>query len=147
MGIKANIGSIQLALKKFKEDAEKQIVKALSQVGEEFVDAAKNQPQDHALRTYLDDTKALRSSVGYFLLKDGKIIKSKISAVGGGKLSSVGVATSIRIVESMPVFEGYRLVGIAGMNYASYVESKGYNVISTQKELAFINLKEYFNAA
>ncbi|MGV4578106.1 hypothetical protein ACQ1R5_10635 [Ornithobacterium rhinotracheale] len=31
---------------------------------------------------------------------------------------------------------GYVLVVVAGMNYALYVESKGYNVLSTAEQLA-----------
>jgi hypothetical protein len=36
--------------------------------------------------------------------------------------------------------KGFQLIGVAGMNYASHVESKGYNVISYQADVCMVNL-------
>ena len=145
MGITVNKDSIKVSLDSFEKVSEKQIIDILSRVGEEFVTDTRSQPQSHAAGTYIDKTTALRSSVGYFILRNGEIIKSKIELISGGKLSSKGIETSKQIVSQLVQFEGYRLVGIAGMKYASFVESKGYNVISKQKEVAIISLKEYFS--
>ena len=145
MGITVNMNSIKISLDSFAKVSEKQVIDILSRVGEEFVNDTRSQPQSHEAGTYIDRSSALRSSVGYFILRNGEIIKSKIEPVSGGKLSSKGIETSKQIVSNLVQFEGYRLVGIAGMKYASFVESKGYNVMSKQKEVAIINLKEYFS--
>ena len=39
--------------------------------------------------------------------------------------------------------KGIQLIGIAGMNYASFVESKGYNVISYQADVCIVDLAMY----
>ena len=145
MGITVNKDSIKVSLDSFTKISEKQVIDILSRVGEEFVNDTRSQPQSHASGTYIDRSSALRSSVGYFILRNGEIIKSKIEPISGGKLSSKGIETSKQIVSNLVQFEGYRLVGLAGMKYASFVESKGYNVMSKQKEVAIINLKEYFS--
>lgn len=139
MGITVSKDSIRVSLDQWSDEIEEQIIRILTRVGEEFVKAAREMSK--AQGGFGDDTGNLRSSIGYFLLKNGSVIEEKIYG------ASEGVAESKQIVEQMDKFIGYRLVGIAGMNYASYVESKGYNVISIQQELAFVNLKEYFDAA
>jgi hypothetical protein len=35
---------------------------------------------------------------------------------------------------------GYQLIGVAGMEYASEVEARGYNVITSQADTAIIDL-------
>jgi hypothetical protein len=145
MGITVSKDTIRVSLDQWSDEIEEQIIKILSRVGEEFVKSAREMSK--AQGGFGDVTGNLRSSIGYFVLKDGEIIDQKIYLSNAGTDRNTGVATSIKLVEQMDEFIGYRLVGIAGMNYASHVESKGYNVISIQKELAFINLKEYFDAA
>ena len=39
--------------------------------------------------------------------------------------------------------KGFQSIGIAGMNYASHVESKGYNVISYQADVCLVDLATY----
>ena len=40
---------------------------------------------------------------------------------------------------------GFDIIGIASKEYASWVESKGYNVITNQGEWFFVNLGEVFS--
>ncbi|HCY40439.1 MAG TPA: hypothetical protein DHV48_03660 [Prolixibacteraceae bacterium] len=79
---------------------------------------------------YLDQTGNLRSSIGYFVLNDGKIVMDEFSG------TAEGIAAGRQALEFVKVKSGYQLVGVAGMDYASYVESKGYNVISAQSVVA-----------
>lgn len=75
---------------------------------------------------YLDQTGNLRNSIGYFIAKDGEIIK------GNGSAESKSFASSlIRQYNS-----GFSLIVVAGMEYAIYVEAKGYNVISSSELFA-----------
>jgi hypothetical protein len=79
---------------------------------------------------YLDQTGNLRSSIGYFIAKDGVIIK------GQGTSESRSFASSIiRQYNS-----GFSLIVVAGMEYAVYVEAKGYNVISSSELFAIAEL-------
>ena len=53
---------------------------------------------------------------------------------------SAGQAMARYMVEQLEEKPGYQLVGVAGMQYASEVESRGLNVISSQAETALVNL-------
>lgn len=85
---------------------------------------------------YLDDTLNLRSSIGYFVLNDGKIVKDEFSGTGEG------IAAGKEALNLVKIKRGYQLIGVAGMDYASYVESKGYNVISAQSVVAIEGLEK-----
>ena len=116
------------------EEITNKIVTAWEYAGEQFLSEARNQPQDHALGFYLDQTGNLRNSVGYFIFRNGGLVKR-----GGG--NAEGEAIVLKAISG----KGYEFVGLAGMNYASYVEAKGYNVISMQADVCIINLKKYLD--
>jgi len=85
---------------------------------------------------YLDDSGNLRSSIGYFVLNDGKIVMDEFSG------TAEGIAAGRQALELVKVKHGYQLIGVAGMDYASYVESMGYNVISAQSVVAIEGLEK-----
>ena len=107
-------------------------VKMLQYVGETFVTDARNQ------KTFKDQTGNLRSSIGYCILRDGVIIEQDI------KGSAEGEAAAVKAVQDIPQKPGIRLVVVAGMEYASYVESLGLNVITVQGDQAVVNLDRLF---
>ena len=84
---------------------------------------------------YYDDSKNLRNSIGYYVLKDGVIVRGRVE--GGGESQTA----AMEVLNSVPKIRGYQLVGVAGMNYASYLESKGFNVITSQAFLAMTNVE------
>lgn len=51
---------------------------------------------------------------------------------------------SIDSIESLSNTDGVQLIGLAGMNYASEVEAKGYNVISVQADLILVDLERLY---
>jgi len=53
------------------------------------------------------------------------------------------IITNKSKVEEFVKPSGFQLILIAGMNYASYVESKGYNVISYQADICMVDLGFY----
>ena len=83
---------------------------------------------------YLDDSANLRSSIGYLVLKNGQIVHQNM------KGTSEGVSAAKVALENVPK-SGLQLIGVAGMDYTSYVESKGYNVITSQATMAIVNLQ------
>jgi len=78
---------------------------------------------------YLDQTSNLRNSIGYVVVANGKIVVSNFDGDDGdGRKLANSLAKEIR--------NGYALIVVAGKNYASYVEAKGYNVISSAELFA-----------
>ena len=102
----------------------------LSYVGERVLNEARSSG------SYKDQTGNLRSSVGYVIVVDGKVVKSSSfeTVKGGGQGSSEGRAYVQTLVSKFP--QGIALIVVAGMNYASYVSAKGYNVLDTAEVLA-----------
>ncbi len=115
------------------------IIRILQRVGEIFVTDARDgmniSTSAFPKGDYQDRTKALRSSVGYFVLKDGEIISYNLQG------SSTGTVAARAVLGTIPNKQGYQLVCVAGMYYASQLESKGYNVITSQGEIAIVNVE------
>lgn len=114
------------------------IIKILQYAGEQFVKDARdgmNISGAFPKGDYTDRTVNLRSSTGYFILKDGVIINSDFQG------TAEGITAARTLLAEIPNKSGYQLVGVAGMDYASYVESKGYNVITSQADIAIVNIE------
>lgn len=117
---------------------ESDLIKMLRKVGEEFVsDARQNLNITGAFPKgkYKDRTANLRSSIGYCIFNNGKIVDSNLEGTNIGVNEAEGI-----IAENSPD-EGLHLFLVAGMDYASYVESMGYNVITSQAGMAVVNLE------
>lgn len=121
-------------LKAGAKEIKNKLITAWQYAGEQFLSEARNQPQDHALGFYLDQTGNLRNSIGYYIFDNGQLIHK----AGGNTQGEQAVMSAIKGV-------GLEFVGLAGMNYASYVEAKGYNVISMQADACIINLRMYMD--
>jgi len=140
MGIKAKFtySDIERAINKDLISIEKNILSIMSRVGEEFVSDAKNavniSPSAFPKGDYTDQTANLRSSIGYFILRDNQIVSENVSGTMSGTSKARNVLTQIGYKS------GYRLVGVAGMEYASNLESRGYNVITSQQLDLIVNL-------
>lgn len=94
---------------------------------------------------FTDRTGNLRSSMGYVIIEDGKIVdKGGFSVVSGtnkkgepyegSKGSAEGAKFISQIVAEFP--KGIVLVVCAGMKYAASVAAKGFNVIDSAELLA-----------
>lgn len=90
---------------------------------------------------YQDQTANLRSSTGYFILKDGLIVKGNTSGTPEGQQAAKSMLGSLPKLK-----RGYQLIGVAGMDYASRLEAMGYNVISSQAEVAMVDLSKQLKA-
>lgn len=97
----------------------------------------KQQPGDpvRGQGEYLDDSGALRSSIGYFVLKDGVVVSGRVEG------ESEGISAAKQLLGTIPEKDGYVLIGVAGMDYASHLESKGFNVITSQAQIALIDIE------
>ena len=122
------------------ENVKNDIVKSQKIAGEKFVTDCREQVQSHKLGTYLDDTTNLRNSIGYFIRVDGILEHSEINSTGEAK------EAAMTALNDVPKRAGVQLVGLAGMNYASHVESMGYNVMSLQADVAIVDLGDLYKS-
>lgn len=87
--------------------------------------------------TYTHRTGNLGSSTGYLVLRDGQIYAEggfhQIIGPDRNDTTEDGTLIGRSYAESLiPEYSrGYVMLFVAGMNYASYVEAKGYNVITS----------------
>lgn len=86
--------------------------------------------------SYKDRTKNLRSSVGYVVVVDGQVYKAGSfgKSDGSNEGKSTGQSYARSLAGKFP--KGIVLIVVAGMNYASYVSAKGYNVLDSSELLA-----------
>ena len=88
-------------------------------------------------RRYKDQTGNLRSSIGYCVLYNGRVMKkSNFEAVKS--TAKEGSTAGSKFLKSL-ISENYRgivLIVVAGMNYAKYVEAMGLNVLDSSEHLA-----------
>jgi hypothetical protein len=110
------------------------IINSFVKAGEDFIINARGQMQDHAMGTYKDVTTNLRKSIQYFIFHNGELLHASASDF---------TAQNVGIVRDFVKPTGFQLIGLAGMNYASHVESKGYNVISYQADICLVDLAGY----
>ena len=112
------------------EAIKKALVYNLCAVGEQVLNAAR------LTNSYKDQTGNLRSSIGYVVAVDGEIVQMSSFEVvkEGGEGAKGGKAYAMQLVRDFP--HGIVLIVVAGMNYASYVSAKGYDVLDSSELLA-----------
>ena len=121
-----------------KKKVEWAILNSLAIVGEQFVSDARNNVDISGAfpkGNYQDRTANLRSSIGYFVLNNGQIVAKNTKGTAEGE------AAAMQVMQSVPK-SGFQLIGVAGMEYAGYVENMGYNVISSQADTALVDLSK-----
>lgn len=106
------------------------LIRNLQFIAERCLNAARD------TNSYKDQTGNLRSSIGYVIACDGKIVyQSNFEVVKtGADGAKSGIQFAKEIVRQFP--EGIVLIVVAGMNYAQYVSAKGYDVIDSAELLA-----------
>ena len=135
MAIKPNFtkDDVRKRFDAFLNEIEKKQIARLQRLGEMcLVEARTN-------KGYMMQTGALLSSTGYEVFVDGVAIHSQFDAASGAEsnASETGIKSGQSIAESIGKgTKGIALVVVAGMNYAAYVEAKGYNVLSSAEHLA-----------
>lgn len=137
-------GEIDRFLNGVAERMRQALVYNLSDVGEQAVNAARSLPSLPRTKkrmpphqpNYIDDTANLRSSIGYVIAEDGKIIgESDFKPVKGGE---EGARKGRELAEQLASEhgKGIVLIVVAGESYARYVAAKGYDVLDSAELLA-----------
>ena len=135
MAIKPNFtkDDVRKRFDAFLNEIEKKQIARLQRLGEMcLVEARTN-------KGYMIQTGALLSSTGYEVFVDGVAIHSQFDAASGAESNAAetGIKSGQSIAETIGKgTKGIALVVVAGMNYAAYVEAKGYNVLSSAEHLA-----------
>lgn len=121
----------------YTDRAEEKIFLLLQRAGEEFVKIAREKGK------YTDHTGNLRSSIGYAIVGNGKILSENFQLSSGkGTDKITGKQTAKRLTAELTHLynDGFVLIGVAGMKYAVIVESmENKDVIS----LAGMETEEY----
>lgn len=101
---------------KFTDKADGKMYDMLVFAGEEAVKRARDEGK------YNDITGNLRSSIGYVILKGGRIIKENYEVRAGGEK---GEEAAQRLVKTLArqFNQGFGLIIVAGMDYAVFVEN------------------------
>lgn len=135
MGIKPNFtrADVQKRLDAFLAMVRKKQIAQLQRLGEMCLIEARNN------KGYMMQTGALLSSTGYTIFVDGVALHSQFDAASGAESNAAqnGIKAGQALAEKVGKnTKGIALVVVAGMNYAAYVEAKGYNVLSSAEHLA-----------
>ena len=136
MGIRMTtpMSEISAAIQAEKERADMLTIRAFSNLGEMCVIEARNRPQESS---WFDQSGNLRSSVGYVIVHNGRIIKySEFNQV---KQGTDGIKEGKELAKELAkqYTSGYALIVVAGMNYAEYVEAMdNKNVLASAELLA-----------
>ena len=103
----------------FQEKAHRKLHTMLDAAGEMFVKYARESGN------YKDQTGNLRSSIGYVVVLDGKIINDNFKKSGSGTDGEDGLEKGGKLAQQVAAIhnEGFILIGVAGMEYAVYVEA------------------------
>ena len=143
MGIRPKFteGSVRAEIEKQWGRVENHMLQIMAYVGEKFVTSARTamniDSSAYPKGDYTDQTDNLRGSIGYAILKDGNVVKSNYKGTAEGETAARSILGEIPKKR-----RGYQLIGMAGMEYASYLEAMGYNVISSQSEVALADLSK-----
>ena len=161
MPIKAHSQGLDSLIEEIEARAKRVAIRRLCYIGEQVVNKARSLPTppqslywDAATGSkkgtiprhqpnYIDWTANLRSSIGYVVVCDGQVQRlsdfepTKASASEG---SNSGRSYAERLAAGYP--SGLVLIVVAGMNYAAYVQRKGYDVTASAELLAEKLLKE-----
>lgn len=95
---------------------------------------------------FQDRTGALRSSMGWAVLEDG-VVRASGGFVPRGEAGAKGARQGRQTLHELPRRSGFVAVLIAGMHYASFVESKGFDVMTRGELLMEDMLRWYIRQA
>ena len=106
---------------------EQAVIRTLAYCGELCLNVARS------TNSYKDQTGNLRSSIGYVVTVDGRIVnQSDFETVKKGwDGSKQGAAFAKQLVRRFP--KGICLIVVAGMEYAAHVKNRGYDVLDSSE--------------
>lgn len=130
MNIKANfnISNIEAIIKKETTEWFHNLLGDYQKAGKIFVDRLRARTK--LTGSFANRTFDLRSSIGYLLLFEGKIVDSYFPKMKSGSQGTEIGLNYAKEIAGLVQEDGIQMVIVAGMEYALFVERKGYDVLS-----------------
>jgi hypothetical protein len=142
MGITSNFN--MQALRRYAESRKNEFIEATLEACKlaciKMVERAKQ------TNTYQDQTHKLRSSIGCVLYHNGAEVFNYFESTGG-EMGSDGIQDGLTYAQNVAEQQGNKAivaVVVAGAEYAMYVESKGYDVLTGSTRQFSSDLKSEF---
>lgn len=138
MGLEMVSNTLDKSIVNFMQKIESMILNSLHYMGEQCLSEARSNYE------YTDRTGNLTASMGYVITKDGIpiTVEGFVNNASGGGTKGKDLAAKL----ASDVGGKYALIVVAGMNYAYYVESRGYNVLTSAEQLAEMELPRLLKA-
>lgn len=130
--LKTPISEVDRLISQTNQYAERKTVRVLGFLGEKCIIEARDRSQQES---WYDQTGNLRSSIGYVIVVNGKIVST--NGFGKVKNGSNGVLEGKALARKLAgnYKTGYALIVVAGMHYAAYVEAMDNKVVLTSAAL------------
>ncbi len=124
------------------KEIENQTIKHLSKILHRAIELVRTKMLNTA---YQDHTGNLNSSTGFIIYKDGKVVHKDFreSDIGTDKVTGLKEGLNIALNE-LRESKGWGVVLVSGMEYASWVESRGFEVLRGTQGKIDVYLKEAF---
>lgn len=123
-----NLNDLNRDLDKFIEDAQKKFVEVLKKVGKQAIDRSREKTKLQG--GFGNITWNLRGSIGYVIVKDHQIIDKYFPPLPDGDFGTIEGIKYAKEIALLLDDGDIMLIVVAGMEYAFFVETKGYDVIS-----------------
>jgi hypothetical protein len=132
MPIKRQSGTVRQAGAAYKKKAVEAVINTFAYIGETCITESRNNGK------YVDRTGNLRSSIGYAVIYEGKAVRKGGNTNGTDEGRDSAQTFSVELIDKVQSYfpGGITLIVVAGMNYATYVEAMGLNVLASSKLLA-----------
>ncbi|WP_141202128.1 hypothetical protein [Sphingobacterium cellulitidis] len=131
--------SLSVAIEK---EIENQTIQHLSKILNRAIELVRTKMLN---KSYQDHTGNLNSSTGFIIYKDGKVVHKDFreSAIGTDKATGLkeGLNVALSVLRGS---KGWGVVFASGMEYASWVESRGFEVLRGTQGNIDVLLKEAF---
>ncbi|MDM8174784.1 hypothetical protein QT327_10515 [Olivibacter sp. 47] len=125
-----------------KKDLDELTLQAFIKVSERAIQIARERAA--AEKVYDNHTGNLESSTGFIVIRDGRVEYRDFKLADIGTDKSTGLQTGLNTALSvLRESKGWAVILVAGMEYASWVEGKGFDVLSG----AMRNYEQYFEQA
>lgn len=128
VGFKTDFSELDKAYKEAEEQLYQEAIAGLARIGEMYVSESRNS------RTYKDRTGNLNNANSYRVYRDG------VEVVG-----STGRPETGSMFNQLKTGKGLELIVGNGMEYASFVEGKGFNVTTSGFMLVEREVREMFS--
>lgn len=124
------------------KEIENQTIKHLSMILHRAIELVRTKMLNTA---YQDHTGNLNSATGFIIYKDGKVVHKDFreSDIGTDKVTGLKEGLNIALNE-LRESKGWGVVLVSGMEYASWVESRGFEVLRGTQGKIDVYLKEAF---